>query len=240
VASKAYSPQGVVLITIWFQGIFYVVLSDGTSEQPLLDSRFPDVSSKGRGYQVRGLPDGRDDWPQLRKVSVWQTAAALQATVESAAAAGTPEEALLLDEELEAVAAADPKVQDAGESKSRELAEEDTREVAQAKGAETKQGEGTASMHPTSQEKTSSPSPSSSATPGSQSGFLAAKPLTKTRVAMPHHIAPLAKDSLKSTGLESRLERMREELGGNSGSAPWDEFGNPKLKGALSGSKEAK
>jgi hypothetical protein len=60
-----------VLITIWFQGTFYVVLGDGASEQPLLDSRFPDVSGKGRGYQIRAAPKGREDWLALRKVYVY-------------------------------------------------------------------------------------------------------------------------------------------------------------------------
>ena len=54
------------------------MLGDATGEQPLLDSRFPDVSAKGRGYQITAHPDGTAAWPELRKVSVWQTAAALQ------------------------------------------------------------------------------------------------------------------------------------------------------------------
>jgi hypothetical protein len=67
----------VVLITIWFQGTFYVVLGDGATEQPLLDSRFPDVSGRGRGYQIRATPSGREDWPALRKVghTAWCRAA---------------------------------------------------------------------------------------------------------------------------------------------------------------------
>ncbi|CAM9509147.1 unnamed protein product, partial [Phaeothamnion confervicola] len=78
IASKSYSPQGVVTITVWFQGAYYVILQEGAKEQPLLDSRFPDVSGKGRGYQVRSCPTGTDDWPSLRKVSIWQTTAAMQ------------------------------------------------------------------------------------------------------------------------------------------------------------------
>ena len=44
-AAKCYTPASVVLVTIYFEGQFYVVLSDATGEQPLLDSRFPDVSN---------------------------------------------------------------------------------------------------------------------------------------------------------------------------------------------------
>jgi hypothetical protein len=36
------------------------------------------VSSKGRGYQLQAYPDGIPSWPQLRKVSVWQTVEALE------------------------------------------------------------------------------------------------------------------------------------------------------------------
>ena len=51
---------------------------DGANENPLLDSRFPDVSSKGRGYQLHTFADGIEAWPELRKISVWQTVDALE------------------------------------------------------------------------------------------------------------------------------------------------------------------
>ena len=51
---------------------------DGGEENPLLDSRFPDVSGKGRGYQIQALKSGLPEWPELRKISVWQTVGALE------------------------------------------------------------------------------------------------------------------------------------------------------------------
>ena len=52
---------------------------DNNGESPLLDSRFPDVSGKGRGYQLSAYTEGeREDWPSLRKVSIWQTVNALE------------------------------------------------------------------------------------------------------------------------------------------------------------------
>ena len=66
-AAKTYTATGDVLIAIYFQGTFYVVLGETTGEQPLLDSRFPDVSAKGRGYLVSSYGDGTMTWPQLRK-----------------------------------------------------------------------------------------------------------------------------------------------------------------------------
>lgn len=57
----------------------YVSLLDNNGESPLLDSRFPDVSGKGRGYQLSAYTEGeREDWPSLRKVSIWQTVNALE------------------------------------------------------------------------------------------------------------------------------------------------------------------
>jgi hypothetical protein len=47
-------------------------------ENPLLDSRFPDVSAKGRGYQLQSYPEGIEGWPSLRRVTIWQTVAALE------------------------------------------------------------------------------------------------------------------------------------------------------------------
>ncbi len=73
VASKEYTPAGVIVITLWFQGQMYAILGEGTKENPLLDSRFPDVSKKGKGYQIKTLPGGLPNWPELRKISIWQT-----------------------------------------------------------------------------------------------------------------------------------------------------------------------
>ena len=44
VATKTYFASGIVLVVIYFSGIFYVVVTDAGAEQPLLDSKFPDVS----------------------------------------------------------------------------------------------------------------------------------------------------------------------------------------------------
>ncbi|CAM9872209.1 unnamed protein product, partial [Ectocarpus sp. 8 AP-2014] len=44
---------------------------------------FPNVSAKGRGYQIRAMTKGPEGWEELRKVSVWQTTAALQQEMEA-------------------------------------------------------------------------------------------------------------------------------------------------------------
>ena len=55
-----------------------MTILDGDKENPLLDSKFPDVSGKGRGYQIQSYYEGLKDWPEIRKVSVWQTTTALE------------------------------------------------------------------------------------------------------------------------------------------------------------------
>jgi len=73
IASKTYHASGVVTIAIYFESTIYVVVQDAGKENPLLDSRFPDVSSKGRGFNIQSFEkDGSDEWPTLRNVSLWQ------------------------------------------------------------------------------------------------------------------------------------------------------------------------
>lgn len=78
VVSKSYQASGIITIMIIFQDSFYVVLQDGSHENPLLDSKFPDVSGKGRGYQLGQYDQGIRAWPILRKVSIWQTYGSLE------------------------------------------------------------------------------------------------------------------------------------------------------------------
>lgn len=78
VASKCYHASGIVTVTIIFQHSIYVCVQDGSTENPLLDSRFPDVSGKGRGYQIQAYSEGIEGWRNLRKVSIWQTTSALE------------------------------------------------------------------------------------------------------------------------------------------------------------------
>ena len=69
-ASKSYNPNGVISISIYYGGNFYLVIDEG-NDNPLLDSKFPDISTKGHGYHIQSYPRGLTNWPQLRKMSVW-------------------------------------------------------------------------------------------------------------------------------------------------------------------------
>mmetsp|Transcript_21449 Transcript_21449/g.31564 ORF Transcript_21449/g.31564 Transcript_21449/m.31564 type:complete len:514 (+) Transcript_21449:618-2159(+) len=77
IATKCYNPNGLITMAIYFEGIYYLSVSNGEGEQSLLDCKFPDVAAKGRGYQIRSYPSGVAEWPQLRKVSIWQHVAAM-------------------------------------------------------------------------------------------------------------------------------------------------------------------
>jgi len=78
IATKTYNPSGLITTSVYFGGAYYLTISEGCSEQPLLDSKFPNVSEKGRGYQIHSYPTGNKEWPQLRKLSIWQQASALE------------------------------------------------------------------------------------------------------------------------------------------------------------------
>ena len=67
IASKTYIRE-VVLIIIYSEGSFFVTLSAGVGDQPLLDMSFPDVSSRGRGYQI-----AQYNHSVYRKLSLWQS-----------------------------------------------------------------------------------------------------------------------------------------------------------------------
>ncbi|GMI39585.1 hypothetical protein TrCOL_g5030 [Triparma columacea] len=81
--TKSYTPNGLVTICIYFGGVYYLSLQEGGGEQPLLDSKFPNVAGKGRGYQIRSYSSGVEGWDSLRKVSIWQTQSAMQEEMEA-------------------------------------------------------------------------------------------------------------------------------------------------------------
>lgn len=77
IATKSYRPNGLIVMTIYFNGTFYVSVNDGDGDQPLLDSEFPSVV-QGKGYQLKTYPDGVALFPQLRKLTIWQNAEAAE------------------------------------------------------------------------------------------------------------------------------------------------------------------
>jgi len=66
-ASKTYY-HGVVVITIYFGGSFYVTLSPSVGDQPLLDMSFPDVESRARALQLFTYTH-----PEFKKFMLWES-----------------------------------------------------------------------------------------------------------------------------------------------------------------------
>ncbi|CEG43061.1 uncharacterized protein PHALS_13283 [Plasmopara halstedii] len=71
VASKTFV-RGLVLVVIYYQRSFYVVLQAADGEQPLLDVRFPDLSAHLQGIHLQTYCD--DDWSNMKKLTLWQAA----------------------------------------------------------------------------------------------------------------------------------------------------------------------
>lgn len=250
VASKSYYASGIVLVVIYFGGAFYVVVSDAGSEQPLLDSKFPDVSSKGRGYQVNSYPEGAEGWAGLRKVSVWQTTSAMSAEMEArlgkdgAAAASAVEGTLASTEAVDAMEqskATEPASSTDGAGPSEGRAES-TSSAAPAKDDPVSSTTSAKSGPPGSLASPSSLSSEAKAEAkepgilGHGSGLGDAARSQKQSLGAFHRLQPMS-------GVQSSLAKIRSNLsegengeGGGGLSAPWDATGRPKALGKGLGS----
>ncbi|EQC41774.1 hypothetical protein SDRG_00637 [Saprolegnia diclina VS20] len=71
IACKVYTGT-LVMIVLYYDNAFYVHIEDGEDEQPLLDTRFPDVTCQKNGFQVKTLRNGVKGFPELRKISLWK------------------------------------------------------------------------------------------------------------------------------------------------------------------------
>jgi hypothetical protein len=69
VASKTFV-RGLVLLVIYYQRSFFVVLQDGEGEQPLLDVRFPDLTAHLQGVHLQTYRE--DDCTNMKKLTLWQ------------------------------------------------------------------------------------------------------------------------------------------------------------------------
>jgi hypothetical protein len=72
VCHKLYNSRGYIAISMYHNGKFYLVLEDICGESPLLDSKFPDLSDRIDGYQLKTYPRGHENWTELRSLSVWK------------------------------------------------------------------------------------------------------------------------------------------------------------------------
>ena len=73
VCNKVYNARGFISIVIYHHGKWYLVLEDIRGENPLLDSKFPDLSNRIDGCLLKTYPHGRESWTELRSLSIWQS-----------------------------------------------------------------------------------------------------------------------------------------------------------------------
>jgi hypothetical protein len=70
IASKTFV-RGLMLLVIYYQRSFYIVLQEGDGEQPLLDVRFPDLSAHLQGVHLQTYRE-EDGAAKMKKLSLWQ------------------------------------------------------------------------------------------------------------------------------------------------------------------------
>ena len=73
VASRVYGSGGLVIVTIYFQGVIYVTLEECAGDIPLFDINFPRISDSGRGATLAVYDDDRSGSGPWMKLSVWQS-----------------------------------------------------------------------------------------------------------------------------------------------------------------------
>ena len=74
VCNKIYNGTGVIAISIYHSGNWCLKFEDGSSENPLLDSKFPDLSKKRNGIQLKTYQVGCGSLTEFRSLSLWQVA----------------------------------------------------------------------------------------------------------------------------------------------------------------------
>ena len=71
IVRKAYRVGGVVTVSIYYNGSFYLMINEADGH-PLLDSKFPDISVRGQGHLIQLYPFGLSSWPNVRCMSIWK------------------------------------------------------------------------------------------------------------------------------------------------------------------------
>ena len=67
ICSKSYVGE-IMLNVVYLEGTYYCVMEEvGGAEQPLIDSRFPDIGKRGAGFLLKSY----ENHPIFRKLSIW-------------------------------------------------------------------------------------------------------------------------------------------------------------------------
>eukprot|EP01038_Epipyxis_sp_PR26KG_P013016 gene13016-17448_t len=244
IVSKCYHPSGIITMVIVFHYTIYVSVLESNGENPLLDSRFPDVSGKGRGYQLQAYNEGHENWPDLRKVSIWQTIAALEKEFRERAnhfaqAKKEAEQQLSLNSskgitDIESVSSKNDGMVEVDLSDSKQSSHvsshEDTRDnnnIDEKSAVRTNslkkpiESLSDLSLADAKDNSTASPHTTSISTGVNNLTSLdGASSMPRRVAALPHHIP-------KSDMLSKKLEDIRKNMGEGGMRAPWDAKGRP-------------
>lgn len=239
IATKRYSPNGIVTIAIYFDGTHYLSVHDGGEDQPLLDTKFPSIV-QGRGYQIRSYPAGVMEWSELRRLVVWQNAESMvedSKDTPGAKEAETTESSPEAKNDFEEKRGSVPRSHTRSESKEENKAETVSEEkvsssMPSARDAKTEfhaaemKGDEMKGAAPPDERKVRSSS--KEVAPAKQT--YDHKRGSRHNLGAFHHLAPLR----SSSKLEGQMKELKESIGPNNGSVPtpWDKKGRP-LKAGL-------
>mmetsp|Transcript_26098 Transcript_26098/g.82832 ORF Transcript_26098/g.82832 Transcript_26098/m.82832 type:complete len:652 (-) Transcript_26098:321-2276(-) len=230
-ASKTYF-KGVVVITIFFEGSFYVTLSPSVDDQPLLDMSFPDVESKGRALQLATYKH-----PEYKKLMLWQSTRSVWETANRAvleqrrlaALKRQAEEALNADTDRAGRQQQRQKEQQQDEAHHRSTARSAKPSVDEDAPVESKSSdcrETKSDIAPAKARPVGGLSPGADFAVERKGSALSRgtleQKLNSPGARAPHHLKPL--DGLGGSG--SRLPALDPDL--IDIDAPWDSLGRPK------------
>jgi|EP00945_MAST-04E_sp_MAST-4E-sp1_P005540 hypothetical protein len=211
VCSKVYA-QGVLLSMVYTANNLYVILDEGEGEHALLDSTFPDISIKARGYTLGCKPHSF-----FKKFSVWEGA---PVSDDPATGSSTSEETGSLSPAGSPGSTRHNIIMDP-EKEGKSLGSEEREEL-----------EGKHSDPGPLRSSARARHPHRIAPLGSSAGGLSsAKP--------PHRLAPLKKGGDSSGGgFQCNSFNGLRPLGRISSDSPWDAMGRPKGLAPLGGKKK--
>eukprot|EP01035_Chromulina_nebulosa_P021874 gene21874-28316_t len=226
VASKSYQASGVITVTIIFQDTIFVAIQDGTKENPLLDSKFPNISGKGRGYQIFTYDNGIEGWPSLRRVSIWQTIGSLEEefrqkvnsnvsqTLKSSTTSSTPNDSKTHIDRKESTITSELHTTDFDLLEKAESKENNATSFRKVSTNDMALSHDLRSLTIDEEDNDVDISSNHDITNN--------KPLSNlsSTVSRPHHIP-------KNDALSKRLDELRKNLGDQGIVAPWDTKGRP-------------
>ena len=213
-ASKTYF-QEVVLIVLYFESSFYVTLSPSVDDQPLLDMSFPDVSTRGRAFQVASY-----NHPFFKKLMLWQAQKSVWETANRAVLEQRRKEA-------EAKAARRKQIQEERERETRRY-EEEAKHVDDGEYEDEEEIQHIESKTDLREANEGKTSPTGESIPSGNRKLLfgsmsKSTPASSSRggVKARHHLKPL--DGASFRKIQKSLPKLGSDL-----DAPWDARGRPK------------